>query len=176
MKKEIDGILVEAVQGDIASQTDIEAVVNAANAELLPGGGVAGALHKAAGPELADAGAPFSPISPGEAVITNAFNLPNHYVIHCLGPVHGIDRPEEKLLRDCYVNALRKAEEKEVKSIAFPSISTGAFGYPLEEAVRTALPTVRELLGELRSVSHIRFVLFSKQDLTAYERFLESEY
>ncbi|MCP3027487.1 macro domain-containing protein [Halobacillus sp. A5] len=149
--------------------------MNAANAELLMGGGVAGALHQAAGPELADAGAPFSPISPGEAVITNAFNLPNDYVIHCLGPVYGLDRPEEKLLRDCYVNALRRAEEKEVKSIAFPSISTGAFGYPLEDAVQTALPAVLNSLDKLQSVRHIRFVLFSKQDFKAYEKFLTSE-
>ncbi|MFD2706059.1 macro domain-containing protein [Salibacterium lacus] len=164
-----NGIAVECLQGDIARQKDMEAVVNAANAELMMGGGVAGALHRAAGPELAEAGAPMAPIQPGEAVTTEAFNLPNDYVIHCLGPVYGRDRPEEELLRACYQNALHKAEEHHIQSIAFPSISTGAFGYPVAEAAAAAMDEVTGQAPYLTSIQMIRFVLFSNEDATAYE-------
>ena len=175
METEVNGVKLEAIQGDIASQADMEAVVNAANAELQTGGGVAGALHRAAGPELAKVGAAYAPVSPGEAVITEAFQLPNDYVIHCLGPVYGQDKPEDRLLAECYRNALQRAEEKRVESIAFPSISTGAFGYPVDEAIRVALPAVVNTLGTLRTVKHVRFVLFSEADLKKYEQFLSTE-
>ncbi|MFG6113776.1 macro domain-containing protein [Halobacillus sp. MO56] len=171
MKRTIEGVVVEAIQGDIANQTDMDAVVNAANAELRTGGGVAGALHKVGGPELAEAGKQFAPISPGQAVITPAFKLPNDYVIHCLGPVYGVDKPEGELLQSCYVEALKQADEKEVGSIAFPSISTGAFGYPLKEAIPIVLNTVFNEITVLKHVKHIRFVLLSEKDLKAYESY-----
>ena len=172
MERRIHGVAVECISGDIADQRDIEAVVNAANAALLPGGGVAGAIHRAAGPGLAEECRPLAPIRPGEAVLTGGHNLPNQYVIHCLGPVYGKDHPEKKLLGDCYRNALRLAEEEEISSMAFPAISAGIFGYPLEEAARVALKTVMEEIPKLSSVKRIRFVLFSAKTLEAFEKVL----
>ena len=162
------GVMIACVRGDITRQPDIEAVVNAANAELMPGGGVAGAIHRAAGPGLAEECAPLGPIKPGEAVITGAHNLPNKYVIHCLGPVYGRDRPEEVLLGNCYRNALRVAEENKISSIAFPSISTGAFGYPVKQAADVAFGALAEMLP-LEHIRRIRFVLFSEEDRRIYE-------
>src|SRR5690606_5032157 len=127
MMVRVDGVTVECVTGDIAGQADITAVVNAANAQLQPGGGVAGAIHRAAGPGLAEECRPLAPIRPGEAVLTSGHRLPNRDVIHCLGPVYGVDRPEAELLAACYKNALRLAEEHAIDSIAFPAVSTGAF-------------------------------------------------
>lgn len=132
-----NGVTVECRRGDITAQPDIDVIVNAANAELRPGGGVAGAIHRAAGPGLYEECRPLAPIRPGEAVITGAHELPNQYVIHCLGPVHGRDEPADRLLSSCYRNALLLAEEKGSGSIAFPAISTGMFGYPVEAAART---------------------------------------
>lgn len=151
---------IELVQGDITNQPDVDAIVNAANAQLRTGGGVAGAIHRAAGPELAKECRPLAPISPGEAVITGGHDLPNPHVIHCLGPVYGRDTPEDELLADCYRNALRLAEEHEIDSVAFPAISTGAFGYPTREAAVVSLRAVEELRTELESVDLVRFVLF----------------
>src|SRR6056297_1235159 len=109
MKKEISGITVECLIGDIASQGDMNAVVNAANAQLRTGGGVAGAIHRAAGPGLEEECRPLAPIQPGEAVITGAHGLPNRAVIHCLGPVYGRDEPADELLAQCYRSALALA-------------------------------------------------------------------
>ena len=172
MERRFHGVAVECISGDIANQRDVDAVVNAANAALLPGGGVAGAIHRAAGPGLAEECRPLAPIRPGEAVLTGGHNLPNQYVIHCLGPVYGKDHPEKKLLGDCYRNALRLAEEEEISSMAFPAISAGIFGYPLEEAARVAMKTVMEEIPKLSSVKRIRFVLFSAKTLEAFEKVL----
>ena len=161
---ERNGVRIECVTGDIAGQSDIDAVVNAANAQLQVGGGVAGAIHRAGGPALDAECRPLAPISPGEAVITGAGNLPNSYVIHCLGPVYGRDTPEEELLAACYRNALKRAEEKRAGSVAFPAISTGAFGYPIRDAAQVAFATIAEALSDLTSVTHIRFVLYSLRD------------
>ncbi len=157
------GVRVECVDGNIADQQDITAVVNAANAQLRPGGGVAGALHRVAGPGLEKEGLLLAPIKPGDAVVTGAYNLPNKFVIHCLGPVYGVDQPEAKLLADCYRNALRAAEEKNISSIAFPSISTGVFGYPPAAAAKVAFQTIKAEIPALRSVKLIRIVLFGQQ-------------
>lgn len=165
MRREFGAVTVECVGGDITAQEDIEAVVNAANARLSPGGGVAGAIHRAAGPGLAKEAMPLGPIAPGEAVITGAHGLPNHYVIHTLGPVYGQDRPEAELLAGCYRNSLGLAEENGIESIAFPAISTGIFGYPLEEAAEAALLTVRAEADRLERLRLIRFVLFGEKDL-----------
>lgn len=170
----LQGVRFECRQGDIASQSDMAAVVNAANAQLRIGGGVAGALHRAAGPGLEAECRPLAPIRPGQAVITGGYNLPNRYVIHCLGPIYGVDEPSDELLAACYRNALRLAEEHKIESIAFPALSTGAFGYPLEAATGVALTTVHSMLVQLSNVQHIRFVLHDAPSLRLYERMLES--
>ena len=169
----VNNITLECIQGDIIHQSDMEAIVNAANARLLPGGGVAGAIHRAAGQELEKECRPLAPIQTGEAAITGGHNLPNKHVIHCLGPVYGKDEPADFLLEKCYRNALMTAEKHRVKSVAFPAISTGIFGYPAEEAARIAVTTVLEELSGLSSVKHIRFVLFSNLELDLYEQILE---
>ena len=166
--------LIECIQGDIAAQSDIDAVVNAANAQLLSGGGVAGALHRAAGPELAEIGRSLAPIRPGQAIITPAFQLPNRYVIHCLGPVYGIDEPSGELLASCYREALKLAEDNAVTSIAFPAISTGAFGYPLLEATEIALGSVLTTLPSCPSVQLVRFVLFDEPSWRLHQQWLEN--
>ena len=174
LKKKIGKVILELKQGDIASQADIKAVVNAANAQLKTGGGVAGAIHKNAGSELEKACRPLAPIEPGEAVITEGFNLPNDYVIHTLGPVYGQDKPEAELLARCYRNSLQLAEEKEIESVAFPAISTGAFGYPKKEASEIALITIHERASALENVGLIRFVLHFKQDYELHKEVLKS--
>lgn len=169
----VSGVKIECVRGNIAAQADVEAVVNAANAWLAPGGGVAGAIHRAAGPGLAEECRRYAPIRPGEAVLTGGHNLPNRYVIHCLGPVYGKDKPEAELLARCYENALKLAEEHGIESLAFPALSTGYFGYPFEAATEVALATVVRRAPELKRVKLVRFVLYSAKDLEVYERKLK---
>ena len=171
--KKIQHVSVECVKGDIASQTDVEAVVNAANARLRMGGGVAGAIHRGAGSELTEATREYAPIEPGEAVITPAFELPNDYVIHCLGPVYGRDKPEDELLASCYRNALSRAQANQIQSVAFPAISTGAFGYPMREAAEVALQTVFDEIEDQPQLTLIRFVLWSDRALEIHENTLE---
>ncbi len=174
MERRFGHLLVEITSGDIAAQRDVEAIVNAANAELRPGGGVAGAIHRAAGPGLDRECRALAPINPGEAVITGGHGLPNDYVIHCLGPVYGHDEPSDQLLGDCYRNALRLAEENAVKSIAFPSISTGVFGYPIREAAQVALRTVAAEAPRLKTVKMVRFVLFGEEALKIHQETLKT--
>lgn len=165
MEKAISGVTIECIKGDIASQADVVAVVNAANAELKTGGGVAGALHRAAGPGLEEECRPLAPIQPGEAVVTGGHELLNDYVIHCLGPVYCRDQPEDKLLASCYRIALEIAEKKEIDSIAFPAISTGAFGYPTKDAAKIAFETILNMIPKLKAIKTIRFVFFNEDDL-----------
>ncbi|MBX6321495.1 MAG: macro domain-containing protein [Rhodospirillaceae bacterium] len=174
MKRSVHGVVIELVQGNIVAQRDMDAIVNAANAELLPGGGVAGVIHRAAGPGLSEECRPLAPIEPGEAVITGGHNLPNAYVIHCLGPVYGRDQPSDKLLADCYRNALARAEEKALASVAFPAISTGAFGYPMAEAATVAIRTVVEEAPKLKTVRLVRFVLHDRSAVNLHEQALEA--
>lgn len=148
-------------------------MVNAANARLRTGGGVAGALHRAAGPGLEEECSPMAPISPGEVIVTRAHDLPNSHVIHALGPVYGTDKPERDLLARCYAGALGIAEELDLESVAFPALSTGAFGYPLEDATEVAFATVLAQTSKLGSVSLIRFVLFSDRELSVHEEVLD---
>jgi len=169
-----DDITMEIIRGDIADQPDMDAIVNAANAQLETGGGVAGAIHRAAGPGLAEEGRQYAPIEPGEAVMTGAHDLPNRCVIHCLGPVYGRDEPSDELLASCYREALSLADKNSVASIAFPALSTGAFGFPAEPAARVALGAVLEALPKLSAVKRVRFVLFSDSDATLYEETLRS--
>lgn len=165
----INNVKIELKRGDIASQKDIDAVVNAANAQLKIGGGVAGAIHRAAGPELEEETRSMAPIKPGEAVISGGHNLPNEYIIHCLGPVYGQDKPEDKLLANCYKNALHLAEENQISGIAFPSISTGAFGYPMKDAAKVAFETIKEEMPRLSSVKLIRFVLWGEDAMNVHQ-------
>jgi O-acetyl-ADP-ribose deacetylase (regulator of RNase III) len=139
----------------------------------MPGGGVAGAIHRGAGPGLAVECRELAPIRPGEAVITKAYKLPNRAVIHCLGPVYGYDNPSEILLSNCYRNALLLAEKSKLNSIAFPSISTGVFGYPMREAAKVAFSTVHKLLPQLQHLKRIRFVLFGSEALKIHEKVFE---
>ena len=168
MQRTLADVTVECIEGDIADQVGFDAVVNAANSELRHGGGVAGAIHRAAGPELGQACRPLAPIRPGQAVITPAFQLPNRYVIHCLGPVYGIDEPSDGLLADCYRNALAVAEEHRLTSIAFPALSTGVFGFPVNDAAAIALRTVADQAATLKHVRVIRFVLWGSKALAAH--------
>ena len=172
-KRKHHGVTIECVQGNIANQPDMDAIVNAANAELRTGGGVAGAIHRAAGPGLEAECRPLAPIRPGQAVITGAHNLPNRYVIHCLGPVYGRDQPSEALLASCYRNALHLAEQNAIASIAFPAISTGIFGYPIDQAARVALKTIIDEAPRLSAVKHIRMVLLDAADQRLHAEVLE---
>src|SRR5690606_26719144 len=166
--------MIECVEGDITAQPDLEAIVNAANAQLMPGGGVAGAIHRAAGPGLAEECRQLAPIRVGQAVITGAHGLPNRHVIHCLGPVYGRDEPSAELLASCYREALRLADEHKLTSVAFPAISTGIFGYPMEAAARVALNTVATAARTLARVRHVRFVLRTAEDLAVHDAALAS--
>lgn len=173
MQRRVGTVSVECIRGDIAAQPDMAAVVNAANAELMPGGGVAGAIHRVAGPELARECRALAPIRPGQAVITRAHGLPNRHVIHCLGPVYGRDEPAAGLLANCYRNALDLADKNGVESVAFPAISTGVFGYPPAEAAAVAVGAVVEHATTLKAVRHVRFVLFDDASLALHTTVLE---
>lgn len=163
---------LELTRGDITAQPDLEAVVNAANARLTTGGGVAGAIHQAAGPGLDRACRPLAPIAPGEVVATDAFGLPNRRVLHALGPVYGRDEPAEVLLADCYRRGLELAAAEGLQSIGFPALSTGAFGYPLRPAAEVALTTARDVLAAGSPLRLVRFVLFSAGDLDVHAEVL----
>ncbi|HLR24895.1 MAG TPA: macro domain-containing protein [Fodinibius sp.] len=170
METTIEAVTIELKRGDIANQTDVAAVVNAANAQLRTGGGVAGAIHRAAGSKLTEETRPMAPIKPGEAVISGGYDLPNKYIIHCLGPVYGRDKPEDKLLAFCYNNALKLAEEHEIRRMAFPAISTGAFGYPPADAAKIAFQTLKEIAPRLTSVKLIRFVLWGEDSMRTHQQ------
>ncbi len=165
---------LEVTRGDIVLQRDMEVIVNAANAFLRVGGGVAGAIHRAAGPELEKEAITKAPIKPGQAVITKGYNLPNKYVIHVLGPVYDRDIPHDKLLANCYTNALELCEKKQLESIAFPAISTGAFGYPLEEAAPVALNAIYKKMPELNYVKQIRLVTYNDSQYEEHIKVLKN--
>ena len=169
IKHIISGITIELVKGNIVNQPDLTAIVNSANARLGPGGGVAGAIHRAAGPGLVEESEPLGPIQPGKAVITTGHKLPNQYVIHCLGPVYGVDEPAAQILAECYQTALHLAEKNMIDSIGFPAISTGVFGYPMEAAAEVALKTIMQTAPALRHVKRVRLVLFSTEALRIHE-------
>jgi len=167
-------MILEALQGDITRES-VDALVNAANSSLLGGGGVDGAIHRAAGPALLEACRAIGGCPTGEARITPGFELAARYVIHTVGPIwYGGTRGEAASLQSCYRNSLRLAQEHGVRSMAFPSISTGAFGYPIEEACGIAIETTREVLAGASGVELVRFVCFSERDLKVYQRRLAS--
>lgn len=160
---------IEVVQGDI-TKLDVDAIVNAANRSLLGGGGVDGAIHRAAGPELFKVCRTLNGCDTGDAKITPGFQLAARYVIHTVGPVYGGHSGREaELLASCYRRSLEVARDNAVKSIAFPSISTGIYGYPIEEASTVALTTVKSMLdGESINLERVVFVTFSENDYRTY--------
>ena len=163
---------IDAVQGDVTQQA-VDAIVNAANTTLLGGGGVDGAIHRAAGPELLEECRTLGGCPTGEARITKGYRLPAPYVIHTVGPVWGGGgRREAELLRGCYEHSLRLAAERGLRSVAFPSISTGAYRYPLREAARIAIAAVRDHLAGPTSIELVRLVCFSEGDLAVYRELL----
>ncbi|MCX8083091.1 MAG: macro domain-containing protein [bacterium] len=175
MDVEKTNVIIECRVGDITAQDSFDAVVNAANAQLAPGGGVAGAIHRKAGPELYEECKKLAPIQTGEAVITKGYKLSNLYVIHTLGPVYYREKNPAEKLALCYRNCLKVAEEKGLSSIAFCAISTGAFGYPLKEAAEIAIKTVINEITNLKSLKKIRFVLYDDKTLSVFEEVLKRE-
>ncbi len=148
---------------------NVDAIVNAANSELAPGGGVCGAIHAAAGPELTRACARLDGCPPGEARLTPGFKLPARYVIHAVGPIwRGGGAREAELLASAYRNSLELARAEGLRSVAFPAISTGIYGYPLQAATHVAVTTVREELSVPSSVTDVIFACFSSDALAAY--------
>jgi len=160
---------IKIINGDI-TKVKTEAIVNAANTMLLGGGGLDGAIHRAAGPKLLEECKKLGGCETGEAKITKGYNLPAKYVIHTVGPVwQGGKQGEEEKLASCYRNSLKLAIKNKIKSIAFPSISTGAYGFPIEKAAPIALKEVRKFLEENDAVEEIIFVLFSERDFQIYQ-------
>jgi O-acetyl-ADP-ribose deacetylase (regulator of RNase III) len=169
---------LELVTGDITQQTT-DAIVNAANSSLLGGGGVDGAIHRAGGPAILEEcraiRAKQGPLPAGQAVITTGGKLPCRFVIHTVGPIwQGGGMREPETLASCYRESLRIAAERGLASVAFPSISTGAFGYPVDSAAERALTAVRDALPSAGPVRLVRFVLFSDRDYAAYEAVLSA--
>ncbi|MEM7456218.1 MAG: macro domain-containing protein [Planctomycetota bacterium] len=160
--------------GDI-TELDVDAVVNAANESLLGGGGVDGAIHRAAGPELVEASRKLAPCPASEARLTRGFNLKAAYVIHAVGPVYRkADSGVQEALRNTYISALRIAKQENIASIAFPCISTGAYGYPQEEAAETAMETVCDWLQQNSKPDVVTFCCFERSDLIIYQRLFET--
>ena len=174
MRQTIGQVQIEAVRGDITRQPDVQIIVNAANAQLKGGGGVDGAIHRAAGPALVKASRALGPIEPGEAVITPAFDLPNDWVVHCVGPVYSAHRPVARQLARCYTQAMALAEQAQATSVAFPAISTGVYGYPLDEAGPIAVRAVAAAAQSARFVRVVRFVLFSGEALHTFNAAMKS--
>ncbi len=160
---------VNAVQGDI-TRLEVDAIVNAANSSLLGGGGVDGAIHRAAGPDLLKVCRTLGGCNTGDAKITPGFNLPAKYVIHAVGPVwHGGSQNEPALLASCYRKSLELALAHKLRSIAFPAISTGVYGYPIGAATKIAVTTVTDFLRETGADLEVVFCCFSSGDLAIYQ-------
>ena len=167
-------LTIKVVEADI-TQLEVDAIVNAANSTLLGGGGVDGAIHRAAGPELVNYCRSLKGCPTGEAKISPGFKLPANYVIHTVGPVwHGGDRGEADLLANCYRNCIRLAQQKDIASIAFPAISTGVYGYPIVSATKIAIDTVLQSSTQaIKSgavIDEVIFCCFSASDAAIYQQ------
>jgi len=164
---------IALVDGDITRQ-QVDAIVNAANTSLLGGGGVDGAIHRAAGPELLAECRMLNGCPTGKAKLTKGYRLPAKYVIHTVGPVwRGGNANEDQLLTNCYTNSLTVAVEHDIATIAFPSISTGIYGFPIERASRIALKTVKSFLEQHASIQKVVFVCFGQHDYHIYQQTME---
>ena len=172
MDKEILDKL-EVLQGDII-KLDVDAIVNAANKSLLGGGGVDGAIHRGAGPELLKECRTLGGCPTGEARITGGYNLPVRFVIHTVGPVYSGKPQNSQLLTNCYANSLKLAAQNNVKSIAFPAISCGVYGYPIDQACKIAVDTTCNFLKSNPGIEKAVFILFSDADRELYDRYIES--
>jgi len=170
MQYRVKNAIIELFQGDI-TKLQVDAIVNAANSRLAGGGGVDGAIHRAGGPAIMAECRKIGGCPTGEAVITTGGKLPARYVIHTVGPVYRSGSSgEAQLLKNAYANSLNLAEAKAVKSVAFPSISTGVYGYPIEEASKIALATVIDHLRGQAGIKKVVFVLFSGHDFDVYTK------
>ncbi len=173
MKVKIGQAVLELVEGDITQQ-DTEAIVNAANEELRVGGGVDGAINRAGGPKIQEEARKIGRCPTGQAVITTGGNLKAKYVIHTVGPIYRDGRRgEPELLASAYRESLKLASAKGIKSLAFPSLSTGVYGYPVPEAARIALTTVKEYLAGHPEIELVRFVLFGRPTYETFARVLQ---
>ncbi len=174
MKVKINQSKLELVEGDITNE-GTEAIVNAANRSLLGGGGVDGAIHRAGGPKILEECRKLGGCETGDAKITTGGNLKAKHVLHTVGPVyHGGEKNEAELLASCYLRSLDAARENGIKSVSFPSISTGAYRYPVEEAAEIALKTVIDYLKKHSEIEFVRFVLFGKLNYDEYAQVLTS--
>ena len=163
---------IEIVRGDV-TKLDVDAIVNAANTTLLGGGGVDGAIHRAAGPELLAECQTLGGCRPGEAKITRGYRLPARYVIHTVGPIwRGGKRGEPETLANCYWSSLQIAVENGIKTIAFPAISCGAYGYPIPDAAQIAVKTTRDFLGSADDIDKVIFALWDEGAYDAYRELL----
>ena len=173
VKVTINKSILELIEGDITEQ-ETDAIVNAANSSLLGGGGVDGAIHRAGGPKILEECRKLGGCPTGEARITTGGNLKAKYVIHTVGPIFsGGQRREAELLANAYKNSLSLASQYKLKSVAFPSISTGAYGYPVDEAATIALKTVIHYLKTHTDIDMVRFVLFGQKAYQAYDKALQ---
>ena len=172
MQAQINASRLELVQGDITLE-DVDAIANAANSSLLGGGGVDGAIHRTAGPKLLAECRTLGGCATGDAKITQGYRLRAHHVIHTVGPVYQGAARDAELLASCYRRSLEVASAHHLHSIAFPSISTGAYGYPVEQAASIALQAVMEYLKANTDIEVVRFVLFDRRTYETYERALE---
>ena len=171
MKKNPDR-RIDIVRGDITA-LEADAIVNAANTTLLGGGGVDGAIHRAAGPELLAECRTLGGCEPGQAKITRGYGLPARFVIHTVGPIwRGGRHGEPETLANCYRNSLQVAVENQIKTVAFPAISCGAYGYPIQEAAQIALKTTREFLANADKIDKVLFVLWGEEIYEAYRKLL----
>jgi O-acetyl-ADP-ribose deacetylase (regulator of RNase III) len=161
------------LRGDI-TKLEEDAIVNAANNSLMGGGGVDGAIHRAAGPALLQECMGLGGCKTGEAKLTSAHNLPAKYIIHTVGPVYSPDKPAEmeKLLASCYNNSLKLAVDNNLKTIAFPNISTGVYGFPKERAARIAISCVKQFLCDESSIEEVTFVCFDEENHRIYQKLL----
>jgi len=171
MKKNPDR-RIDIVRGDITA-LEVDAIVNAANTTLLGGGGVDGAIHRAAGPELLAECRTLGGCEPGQAKITRGYGLPARFVIHTVGPIwRGGRHGESETLANCYRNSLQVAVENQIETVAFPAISCGAYGYPIQEAAQIALKTTREFLANADKIDKVLFVLWGEEIYEAYRKLL----